>query len=86
MSYCCLNEQKQVDKVVSKHPDDPGEVVTYVAPLQPVWDKVVQTASAGRFGWLQPVGGTANELKHQIRFCYMFYTKQSYGTFTNTYI
>ena len=58
MSYCCLNEQKQVDEVVSKDPDDPCEVVAYVPPLQPVRDKVVQTVTIGRLGWLQPVGCT----------------------------
>ena len=60
MSYCSLNEQKQVDEEIDKYPDDPCEIVTYVPPLQQVWDKVIQASSAGRFGWLQPVGSTEN--------------------------
>lgn len=58
VSCCCLNEQKQVDEVVSEDPDDPCEVVAYVPPLQPVRDEVIQTVTIGRLGWLQPVGCT----------------------------
>ena len=57
--YGCFNKEKQIDKEVYDHPDDPSQIVSYVAPLQPVRDKVIQCSSAGKFGWLQPVCRTA---------------------------